>query len=96
MGFQAAVTAAVLPAWPAVADPLPSRNDTEAKAAISDVVTAVTDPASDDFEPARDRIAVVDNDGMLRSEKPVPFPELCEDRRPFAFNGTIEAVEVTQ
>lgn len=60
-------------AGPALADPLPSWNDTETKAAILDFVDAVTDPASPDYVPEADRIAVFDNDGTLWAEQPVYF-----------------------
>ncbi|EEX16092.1 nonspecific acid phosphatase [Citreicella sp. SE45] len=60
----------------ALADPLPSWNDTEAKAAIIAFVDTVTDPESGDFVPARDRIATFDNDGTLWAEQPVYFQAL--------------------
>jgi len=60
-------------AFPALADPLPSWNDTEAKSRIVDFVTSVTDPASDQFVPVEARIATFDNDGTLWSEQPVYF-----------------------
>ena len=60
----------------ALADPLPSWNDTEAKAAIISFVDKVTDPESGDFVPARDRIATFDNDGTLWAEQPVYFQAL--------------------
>jgi phosphoglycolate phosphatase-like HAD superfamily hydrolase len=55
----------------AVADPLPSWNDTATKQAIVDFVGAVTDRQSKDFVPPAERIAVFDNDGTLWTEKPV-------------------------
>ncbi|MDU9004873.1 HAD family hydrolase [Sedimentitalea todarodis] len=55
------------------ADPLPSWNDTEAKARIIDFVTDVTDPDSEMFVVQADRIAVFDNDGTLWAEQPVYF-----------------------
>lgn len=55
---------------PALADPLPSWNDTEARARILDFVERVTDPASEDFVPPEARIATFDNDGTLWSEQP--------------------------
>lgn len=61
---------------PALADPLPSWNDTEAKAAIIAFVESVTDPESDDFVPEAARIAVFDNDGTLWSEQPAYFQGL--------------------
>jgi phosphoserine phosphatase len=63
-------------AWSALADPLPSWNDTEAKAAIVEFVEGVTDPSSDSFVPEDDRIAVFDNDGTLWSEQPLYFQML--------------------
>jgi hypothetical protein len=42
----------------ALADPLPSWNDTDAKAAIIEFVEGVTGPASERFVPEDDRIAV--------------------------------------
>ncbi|NIY96177.1 haloacid dehalogenase-like hydrolase [Salipiger sp. HF18] len=60
----------------ALADPLPSWNDTEAKAAIIAFVDKVTDPESGDFVPAHDRIATFDNDGTLWAEQPVYFQAL--------------------
>jgi phosphoglycolate phosphatase-like HAD superfamily hydrolase len=60
-------------AAPALADPLPSWNDTETKAAILGFVDAVTDPASPDYVPEADRIAVFDNDGALWAEQPAYF-----------------------
>jgi phosphoglycolate phosphatase-like HAD superfamily hydrolase len=56
-----------------LADPLPSWNDTDAKAAIIAFVEGVTDPASDDYVTPSDRIAVFDNDGTLWAEQPVYF-----------------------
>lgn len=60
-------------ALPAIADPLPSWNETNSKARIIAFVEAVTDPAGEDFVPAADRIAVFDNDGTLWAEQPVYF-----------------------
>src|ERR1700678_615812 len=50
-----------LPSWRATAD----------KQSIVEFVAAVTDPASPDFVPERDRVAVFDNDGTLWTEQPV-------------------------
>jgi len=74
--FQALSAAIVLVAFPVSADPLPSWNDTEAKATIIEFVERVTDPASDDYVTPADRIAVFDNDGTLWSEKPIYFQGL--------------------
>jgi phosphoglycolate phosphatase-like HAD superfamily hydrolase len=76
---SAAAALAALPALvvlPALADPLPSWNDTDAKAAIIEFVEGVTDPSSQSFAPEDDRIAVFDNDGTLWSEQPVYFQAL--------------------
>jgi phosphoserine phosphatase len=53
--------------------PLPSWNQGDTRRAVIDFVAAVTDPASPDFVPRAERIAVFDNDGTLWSEKPVYF-----------------------
>jgi phosphoglycolate phosphatase-like HAD superfamily hydrolase len=58
------------------ADPLPSWNDTEAKARIVAFVEGVTDPAADTYVTPADRIAVFDNDGTLWSEQPFYFQAL--------------------
>ncbi len=55
------------------ADPLPSWRHTAPKQAIVDFVEKVTQPGSPDFVPEPERIAVVDNDGTLWPENPVPF-----------------------
>ncbi|MGH6897129.1 MAG: HAD family hydrolase [Geminicoccaceae bacterium] len=60
----------------ALADPLPSWNDTEAKTAVIAFVEGVTDPSSDSFVPEDDRIAVFDNDGTLWVEQPLYFQAL--------------------
>lgn len=77
-GFIAVLLAACLLVTPSVlraeaADPLPSWNAGETKAAILDFVERVTRPGSADFLPGEERIAVFDNDGTLWSEKPVYF-----------------------
>ena len=54
------------------ADPLPSWNDGPAKQSIITFVEKVTKPASPDFVPVPERIAVFDNDGTLWSEQPAP------------------------
>ncbi len=54
----------------ACADTLPSWRDGATRAAIVDWVESITDPASDDFIPAVDRIAVFDNDGTSWCERP--------------------------
>jgi len=67
------VLAALALATPALADPLPSWNDTPAKARIIDFVKDVTTPGSKDFVPVADRIATFDNDGTLWTEEPAYF-----------------------
>jgi phosphoglycolate phosphatase-like HAD superfamily hydrolase len=71
-----AVVCALSVASIAYADPLPSWNDTETKSAIIAFVEDVTDPASDNYVPEPDRIAVFDNDGTLWSEQPAYFQAL--------------------
>ena len=53
------------------ADPLPSWNDTDTKAAIVEFVELVTDESGDGFVPEPERIAVFDNDGTLWCEQPL-------------------------
>ncbi|MGB5694347.1 MAG: HAD family hydrolase [Polyangiales bacterium] len=55
----------------AVVDPLPSWNDTAAKARILDFVRVVTDPDNPAFVERSERIATFDNDGTLWVEQPV-------------------------
>ena len=57
----------------AQADPLPSWNDSAAKARIVALVQAVTEPGGKDYVPPADRIAVFDNDGTLWAEQPIYF-----------------------
>jgi len=52
---------------------LPSWNDGPARSQITAFVTKVTTEGSKDFVPARDRIAVFDNDGTLWAEQPMYF-----------------------
>lgn len=54
--------------------PLPLWNDSEVKTAIVDFVQRVSDEASADFVPEKERIAVFDNDGTLWCEKPLYIP----------------------
>lgn len=63
----------VTPAGEVVVDPLPSWNEGAAKQSIVDFVKRVTDPASPDFVPEAERIAVFDNDGTLWAEQPAYF-----------------------
>src|SRR5215475_1965687 len=55
----------------AVADPLPSWNDTATKKAIIDFVEKVTKEGSPDFVKPEERIATFDNDGTLWVEQPI-------------------------
>ena len=55
------------------AEPLPSWQDGNAKAAIIDFIEQVTQEGGPQYVPSADRIAVFDNDGTLWSEKPVYF-----------------------
>jgi phosphoglycolate phosphatase-like HAD superfamily hydrolase len=55
------------------ADPLPSWNDGRAKEAILAFVARVTKEGSPDFLPPAERVAVLDNDGTLWPEQPIPF-----------------------
>ena len=57
-------------------DPLPSWNAGPAKQALLAFVSRTTDPASRDFVPPAERIAVFDNDGTLWSEQPFYFQAL--------------------
>ena len=57
-------------------DPLPSWNAGQAKQALIAFVSRTTDPASADFVPPAERIAVFDNDGTLWSEQPLYFQAL--------------------
>lgn len=56
-----------------VSGPLPSWHDTAAKQAILDFVGRVTAADSPDHLPPAERIAVLDNDGTLWPENPMPF-----------------------
>jgi hypothetical protein len=58
---------------PALADPLPSWNDTAARQSIIAFVEKTTKEGSQDFVPIPERIAVFDNDGTLWTEHPVYF-----------------------
>ncbi len=57
----------------ALADPLPSWNDTAPKRAIIAFVERATKEGSPDFVPIDERIATFDNDGTLWSEQPMYF-----------------------
>lgn len=57
-------------------DPLPSWNEGIIKQKIIAFVQNVTNPENTDyFIPIEDRIAVIDNDGTLWSEKPFYFKD---------------------
>jgi hypothetical protein len=62
-------------AFPSLAHPdaLPSRNDGANKTRIVRFVEDVTNPASRDFVPPAERVAVFDTDGTLRTEQPRYF-----------------------
>jgi len=62
-----------LPSLAFAGDPLPSWNDGAAKTRIVRFVEDVTDPASRNFVPPAERIAVFDNDGTLWTEQPMYF-----------------------
>ena len=51
-------------------EPLPSWNDGKTKRPIISYVQKVTDTASPDFIPVKDRLATFDNDGTLWAERP--------------------------
>ena len=57
----------------AATDPLPSWNESAAKARIVAFVQAVTDPTGKDYVAPAERIAVFDNDGTLWTEQPMYF-----------------------
>ena len=57
----------------AVADPLPSWSEGDAKRQVLDFVARVTDETSPDFVAEADRIATFDNDGTLWGEQPLYF-----------------------
>lgn len=67
------IASTLLAAHAFAADPLPSWNDTASKQAIVTFVDKVTKPASSDFVPEPERIAVFDNDGTLWAEQPMYF-----------------------
>lgn len=67
------VLAALFGAGCATREPLPSWNDGPTRRAIVEFVGRVTDPASPDFVPAPERVAVFDHDGTLWSESPAYF-----------------------
>ena len=53
--------------------PLPSWNDTPTRAAILSFVESVTAEVSPDLIAPPERVAVLDNDGTLWTEKPMPI-----------------------
>lgn len=58
-------------AWAQSTDALPSWNEGVAKKAIVEFVQRTTNPASPDFVPVEERIAIFDNDGTLWVEQPM-------------------------
>jgi hypothetical protein len=62
-----------VPALAQAADPLSAWRDGASKARIVEFVQAVTDPASKQYVPPAERIAVFDNDGALWTEQPMYF-----------------------
>jgi len=54
------------------ADPLPSWNEGKAKQAVVGFVAQVTSEGSPGFVAPSERVAVFDNDGVLRCEQPLP------------------------
>jgi len=70
--LSAILAYAALPSL-AHADALPSWNDGANKTRIVRFVEDVTDPASRNFVPPAERIAVFDNDGTLQTEQPMYF-----------------------
>ena len=91
---QSAATAAAV-------DPLPSWNPGPTKSTILQFVADVTDPAGASYVPPADRIAVLDNDGTLWTEKPVPaqaafmfarVQELAKDHPEWATTQPYQAV----
>lgn len=75
---QIAVVLILSAAWAAevagaAAETLPAWNSGTAKSAILTFVAEVTDPESDNYVTANDRVAVFDNDGTLWAEQPLFF-----------------------
>jgi phosphoglycolate phosphatase-like HAD superfamily hydrolase len=68
-----ALVLVALPALTVAADWLPGWNEGASKARIVQFVEDVTNPASRNFVPPAERIAVFDNDGTLWTEQPVYF-----------------------
>lgn len=64
---------AILAAPAALADPLPSWNEGQAKQAIVEFVRLVTDKSSPQYVAPEQRIATFDNDGTLWAEQPMYF-----------------------
>lgn len=63
-----AISASAKPGY----DPLPSWNNTPTKQTIVRFIDAVSDPHEDSYVPLDRRIAVVDKDGTLMVERPLP------------------------
>jgi hypothetical protein len=66
----------VLTSRAALAEPLPSWNESGAKKAIVKFVRTVADKSSPNYVPPEQRIATFDNDGTLWSEQPMYFQAL--------------------
>jgi phosphoglycolate phosphatase-like HAD superfamily hydrolase len=72
----------------AAADPLPSWNDTAAKARIMEFVQTVTDPDDPGFVEPSARVASFDNDGTLWVEQPM-YAEMA-----FAIDRVVDLAKV--
>ena len=76
-------------------DPLASWNDGLAKQAIVDFIRVTTDPASQDFVPSEERIAVFDQDGTLWVEQPIYTQVIfCLERVPVVVKAKPELAKV--
>lgn len=71
MSLRPMIVGMIVMAGAGQADPLPSWNDTDAKARITEFVARVTDVDGDSYVSPAERIAVFDNDGTLWVEQPV-------------------------
>ena len=72
-GIAAAVFVLVVTVSARAQDQLPSWNEGAAKSSIVAFVERVTAPATPDFVPEAERVAVFDNDGTLWAEQPMYF-----------------------
>lgn len=73
IGIIGLATFATHAAEPLTGSPLPSWQEGPTKAAIIGFVTRVTKEGSADYVPVSQRLAVLDNDGTLWPENPIPF-----------------------